>query len=275
MLHLSDHVPGCVQPMPVLAQATEIAPESAEPLQAQASLLCEQGKQDVALALLKRSIALWHQPEDEYEEAEGHADDMDVSGRDAAQRSNSHAAHPSLHAGASNACRESQLQDAEKAGIGAEQVRAEHRRPSITSDSAVFAQRNCCGCHMHSRCRDRSWVKAISWFLTDRALDISSLQFAGRCTPKCTRLCQHLVALFHHLVYAMGAAAHSMCRRCQMFSYAWLDSVMRTVCLMTVQAVPADETRPDETELPSYEFRFETCKLLLELDTTTDLVIEV
>jgi hypothetical protein len=42
-----------------LMQAAVIAPTSPEPLQAEASLLYEQDKAEEALALLKRSIAMW------------------------------------------------------------------------------------------------------------------------------------------------------------------------------------------------------------------------
>jgi hypothetical protein len=36
-----------------------------------------------------------------------------------------------------------------------------------------------------------------------------------------------------------------------------------------------DASTAGEAEVPSYEFRFEACKLLLELDTSIDLVVEV
>ncbi len=36
-----------------------------------------------------------------------------------------------------------------------------------------------------------------------------------------------------------------------------------------------DSEEADEEDLPSLEFRFECCKLLLELDETTDAAIEV
>lgn len=65
-------------------QASALAPESPEPLQAQASLLHEQGRPtDEALTMLKRSVRLWFKQE---------SSEVDNATREAARRDPSDAA---------------------------------------------------------------------------------------------------------------------------------------------------------------------------------------